>query len=151
MKIKINKDGFLEIERAGKFKVVECSRCMEHSEYLGDENYNFPLYSRANIYYRPCGDWCSRFGEPRYEHRNKYIIDLCDKELVVEVYKVNDAALRSVRSLEGYDPNSTDNWFYDEVEVDTEFGKAKVYEYVSGREGRSLIEEGDWNKYRGIE
>jgi hypothetical protein len=51
MKFKINKDGILEIERAGKFK---------------------PQYCRVSGFYRthdktglqPCGDNCPLFGEP---------------------------------------------------------------------------------------
>ena len=74
-----------------------------------------------------------------------------NKELVVEVYKVNDAALRSVRNLEGYDPDRDDNTFYNEVEVDTKFGKCKMYEYVDGQGNCPLIEDGDWNKYIGVE
>jgi len=44
MKIKIRKDGFLEIERAGKIKSQFCAVSR--------------LTSR-------CGDWCPLFGEPK--------------------------------------------------------------------------------------
>ena len=42
MKVKINSRGFLEIERAGKFKTVECP-------------FQVQMVS--------CGDWCALFGE----------------------------------------------------------------------------------------
>ena len=45
MKAKINKNGFLEIERAGEFKPQGC-----------------PFRSTLN--FRNCGDWCPLFEEP---------------------------------------------------------------------------------------
>jgi hypothetical protein len=48
MKIRINKNGYLEIERIGKWKRVLC-----------------PLDSiRADTACSTCGDWCALFGEP---------------------------------------------------------------------------------------
>ena len=57
MKFKINKKGFLEIERAGRFKVVECKDCIDYVEYYDED-------MMATFHYRPCGDWCSLFDEP---------------------------------------------------------------------------------------
>ena len=75
-----------------------------------------------------------------------------NKEMVVELYRVNDDVLRSVRSLEGYNPNKphSEQYFYDEVEVETDFGTAKMYQYVNGGNGCEKIESGDWNEFRGI-
>lgn len=73
------------------------------------------------------------------------------RNMTVEVYKVNDAVLRSVRGLEGYDPDSDNNDFYNEVGVSTEFGTAKMYQYVDGRGNCDIIESGDWNEFKGIE
>jgi hypothetical protein len=59
MKIKIRKDGFLEIERAGKMKSQFCAASR--------------LTSR-------CGDWCPKFREPvpcDPSKRNSGRLELC--------------------------------------------------------------------------
>ena len=57
MKIKINNNGSLMIERAGKFKVVYCPF-----------DYN-----------SECGDWCSLFSEPyHYANEKRVCINLCN-------------------------------------------------------------------------
>jgi gamma-glutamylcyclotransferase (GGCT)/AIG2-like uncharacterized protein YtfP len=71
-----------------------------------------------------------------------------ENELVIEVYRVSDSVLEAIRSLEGYDPFSDENWFYNEIEVETKFGQAKLYEYVDGVNGRPVIEHGDWVEYK---
>ena len=65
MKIKINKEGYLEIERAGKFKIAECKGCVDFVEYEYEYIYGIPTIKtgKTNIY-RHCGDWCSKFEEP---------------------------------------------------------------------------------------
>ena len=52
MKAKINKEGRLEIERAGKFKRQRCP----HQEI------------DAQTLMRLCGDWCQMFREPEIYH-----------------------------------------------------------------------------------
>lgn len=54
MKIKIDKDGNLQIERAGKLKAQYC-----------------PHYEGS-----PCGDWCPKFREPHYG-QGDLRIELC--------------------------------------------------------------------------
>ena len=61
MKIKIDNNGWLWIERAGKFKAQGCSH--------GNE-------------WVPCGDWCPKFGEPKIEVRL-----LFKKPLAYEAHK----------------------------------------------------------------
>ena len=58
MKIRINKKGWLEIERAGKFKQQLCPHGSSDEER--------------------CGDWCPLFGEPFFETISK----LEDKKIV---------------------------------------------------------------------
>jgi hypothetical protein len=57
MKIKIRKDGFLELERAGKFMSQFCAVSRNLSR---------------------CGDWCPKFGEPEKD-RSKGLLDLCEE------------------------------------------------------------------------
>lgn len=57
MRIKIRKDGFLEFERAGKFKSQFCAVSRNLSR---------------------CGDWCPKFGEPGKE-RSEGLLDLCEE------------------------------------------------------------------------
>ena len=65
MKIKINKEGYLEIERAGEFKVVECKGCVDFVEYEYEYVYGDPIkIDKTKNIYRLCGDWCAKFGEP---------------------------------------------------------------------------------------
>jgi len=56
MKIRINKLGILEIERAGKMKEQLCPR-------------------QPGI--DPCGDWCALFGEPE-DMGEEIGLELCD-------------------------------------------------------------------------
>jgi len=74
-------------------------------------------------------------------------IEKGDNKLVIELYEVSDNVLASVRALEGYSPKSNENWFYNEIGVETSLGQARIYEYVSGAEGRKIIKDGDWTKY----
>ena len=76
IKIKINKSGFLEIERAGILKKVHCPFDNDSCE---------------------CGDWCPLFGEPRYTQEQEVIcpdgesqlanivkLRICQKEFITK-------------------------------------------------------------------
>jgi gamma-glutamylcyclotransferase (GGCT)/AIG2-like uncharacterized protein YtfP len=65
--------------------------------------------------------------------------------ITVEVYECNDDALRSLDQLEGYRGPRQSN-FYDRSEVETGLGTALIY-HIEGREGRELVESGDWKEY----
>jgi gamma-glutamylcyclotransferase (GGCT)/AIG2-like uncharacterized protein YtfP len=72
-----------------------------------------------------------------------------EKEVKVEVYEVNDAALANVRALEGYNPHSSSNFFYDEVQTPTEdHGEISVYLYMPRVREEALVENGDWREYK---
>jgi len=80
-------------------------------------------------------------------------IERGDGQLVIEKYLVSDAVLARVRGLEGYDPNEPHSAqdFYDEIQIETTSGTSGIYLYVDGARGASIIEDGDWNKYCGVE
>ena len=70
------------------------------------------------------------------------------KEVKVELYDVDESALRSVRMLEGYNPESDHNTFYDEIETPTDsHGNVKVYLYMPKIYEQDLVEHGDWRKF----
>jgi len=60
MKIRINKSGFLEVERAGEFKEMICpySKPRRGQQYIGTEDFPKDI---DTIYGTPCGDWCPLF------------------------------------------------------------------------------------------
>lgn len=68
VKGKIDKNGFLEIERAGKFKTVECRR----STFMS---------AHGDIACLACNDNCSLFGEPGIEKffTGRIFLKLCEK------------------------------------------------------------------------
>ena len=55
MKIKIDKDGNLWLERAGKMKIQECKETI-----LETNDFNPAV---TEYIYRPCGDWCPLFDD----------------------------------------------------------------------------------------
>jgi len=55
MKIKIDKDGYLWLERAGKMKAVKCPE----DHYTEKEPYRSVSFHK----HWSCGDWCSLFRE----------------------------------------------------------------------------------------
>ena len=68
-----------------------------------------------------------------------------DKRVVIELYNVDDETFARLDRLEGY-PN-----FYDRKQIITSHGDTWIYfqhELSWGSEG--IIENGDWNKHRGI-
>jgi len=78
MKAKINKSGFLEIKRKGKYKLQFCP---------------FTFSSDFSAENRVCGDWCPLFGEPEsillfdsIEGKTKQVwqLQLCHKTLQFE-------------------------------------------------------------------
>lgn len=91
MKIKIDKDGILFIERAGKLKVQECRRGGAHIRVCDDHT--------AVLQYGSCNDSCSLFGEPEPfsfdpitgEPIDETIeLDLCSKTLSINVEDFED-------------------------------------------------------------
>jgi hypothetical protein len=63
MKIEIDKNGYLHIERAGRMKKQSCP-C--RSGKLGE--------------FMECGDWCPLFSEPFYTDENRIVhIGLCHR------------------------------------------------------------------------
>lgn len=71
-----------------------------------------------------------------------------DKTVVVEVYDVDDEALSSVRSLEGYRPGAN-NTFYDEVIAPTvKHDSVAVYLYMPPIDRRDHVPSGDWRPHR---
>lgn len=65
--------------------------------------------------------------------------------ITVEIYECNDDALRSLDQLEGYRGPGHNN-FYERDEVETGLGTALIY-HIEGREGRELVDSGDWKQY----
>ena len=73
---KINKEGHLEIKRAGKFKLQSCPR-------------------KPELHF--CGDWCPLFHEPiLYDfHKIDMIeINLCHGTIMVETEKFSDERIQ---------------------------------------------------------
>ena len=67
--------------------------------------------------------------------------------VVMEVYEVTDSELKDLNRLEGYYPNEK-NTFYDRIEIETPWGKAFTYIYVSELSEDSIVESGDWVTYK---
>ena len=67
--------------------------------------------------------------------------------IVMEVYEVDDQTAKRVDQLEGYNINSKNNSFYDKIIIDTPYGEAGVYIYVSPISEDRLVERGDWLAY----
>lgn len=67
--------------------------------------------------------------------------------VVMEVYEVSDNVLESLNQLEGYRKNEKST-FYDRVEINTPWGKSFTYIYVSNLSKDSIVESGDWVKFK---
>jgi len=63
--------------------------------------------------------------------------------VVMEVYEVEDCVAKRVDSLEGYTPGRKAT-FYDKISIETPFGDADVYIYVSDIPENRLVKSGDW-------
>lgn len=64
--------------------------------------------------------------------------------VVMEVYAVTDNEAARIDGLEGYREGSNDNDFYDKVIIETPYGNAGVYVYVSDIDDKYLVKSGDW-------
>ena len=67
--------------------------------------------------------------------------------VVMEVYEVDEDTLKNLNRLEGYYPGEKST-FYDRIEIDTPWGKAFTYIYVNKLSKDSIVESGDWVKYK---
>lgn len=67
--------------------------------------------------------------------------------IVMEVYEVDEFTLKGLDHLEGYNPEKKST-FYDRIEIDTPWGKAFTYIYVGELSKESIIESGDWVKFK---
>jgi len=70
--------------------------------------------------------------------------------IVMEVYEVNEKILTNLNRLEGYRYGEPAT-FYDRIEIDTPWGKAFTYIYVSELSKESIVESGDWVMYKNKE
>lgn len=70
--------------------------------------------------------------------------------IVMEVYEVDEQTLKRLNQLEGYYPEETPT-FYDRIEIDTPWGTAFTYIYVNKLSKDSIVESGDWVKYKNEE
>ncbi len=61
MKIKIDSEGRLWIERGGKYKMQECKDAIQYFFKAHGSTGSNSFINRA------CGDWCPLFGEPSDE------------------------------------------------------------------------------------
>lgn len=99
-------------------------RLIENSNYLGTFNTEpvFSLYSLG--------------GFPGLKENG-------NTSVMMEVYEVDDQTARSVDALEGYSPNRPAT-FYDKIQIETPFGQAGVYIYVSNIPENKKVKSGDW-------
>lgn len=76
MRIKIDKKGYLWLEREGKLKYVYCP-------------YLYPRNEKGTEFcFECCGDWCALFSDKKdYENA---VITLCRKEYVCEIQNFID-------------------------------------------------------------
>lgn len=70
--------------------------------------------------------------------------------IVMEVYEVDEDALKNLNRLEGYYPGEKST-FYDRIEIDTPWGKAFTYIYVNPLSKDSIVESGDWVEFKNKE
>ena len=70
--------------------------------------------------------------------------------VVMEVYEVDEKTLETLNRLEGYRPNEKST-FYDRIEINTPWGKAFTYIYVNELSKDSIVESGDWVKFKNKE
>lgn len=70
--------------------------------------------------------------------------------VVMEVYEVDEKTLETLNRLEGYRPGEKSS-FYDRIEINTPWGKAFTYIYVNELSKESIVESGDWVKYKNKE
>lgn len=66
--------------------------------------------------------------------------------IVMEVYEVTEDILKNLNRLEGYRYGEPPT-FYDRIEINTPWGKAYTYIYVSELNEESIVKSGDWYEY----
>lgn len=67
-----------------------------------------------------------------------------DTSITIEVYEVDLTTLQRINNLEGYNPSSSKNDFYDRELIETPYGDAFLYFYVPNIEESKKIEHGNW-------
>lgn len=70
--------------------------------------------------------------------------------IVMEVYEVDKEILQDLNKLEGYS-SVKKSTFYDRIEINTPWGKAFTYIYVNELLKESIVESGDWCKFKNEE
>lgn len=71
--------------------------------------------------------------------------------ITVEVYLVDDNALRRLNQLEGFSGKNDGSNFYDCTQVPTGLGDAFIYHIEDGYGStNNLVEDGDWVNYRKV-
>jgi len=69
--------------------------------------------------------------------------------IVMEVYEVGDETMDRVNMLEGYvEGGAKENNHYNSEDIDTPFGKAKLFIYNNSIDSLHLVENGDWTDYK---
>lgn len=92
MKVRITKEGNLEFERNGKFKLQTCPyHIWDTKQYGYNEGYEH--------LYRPCGDWCPLFElksihsnilEPENDRILLYELQLCKRTISIRAEDLED-------------------------------------------------------------
>lgn len=67
-----------------------------------------------------------------------------DTSITMEVYEVDLVTLKRLNNLEGYNPASPKNDFYDRELIETPYGEAFLYFYVPHIEESRKIDHGNW-------
>ena len=106
-------------------------------------------------YYLSSSEYKGTFStEPEYTlHSLSYYPGLKldgNTSIVMEVYEVNEETLKNLNRLEGYHPGETST-FYDRIEINTPWGRAFTYIYVNKLSKESIVESGDWVKFKNKE
>ena len=91
MKIRINKDGCLEIMRKNTFKEAECPFAIDYTQEMVSDGSYEPYLKEYSREYRYCGDRCSQFSEPDY-HSDFIELDTC--HVLYEIEKKDFEDLR---------------------------------------------------------
>ena len=103
-------------------------------------------------YYLSSSEYKGTFStEPEYTlHSLSYYPGLKldgNTSIVMEVYEVDEETLKNLNRLEGYRPGETST-VYDRIKINTPWGKAFTYIYVNELSKESIVESGDWCKYK---
>jgi gamma-glutamylcyclotransferase (GGCT)/AIG2-like uncharacterized protein YtfP len=67
--------------------------------------------------------------------------------ILMEVYDVTPDELSQVNALEGYNPHSNTNTFYDRILIRTPWGMAYTYMYIPSVHDYEEVESGDWKEH----